>query len=489
LKRLLTLRRMSVGVSLLVVGAILLSSCSFLGVGANTAGSNGDTVAIEYWDWWVTQGPTIDKEIQLFEQVHPNIKIKKTTQVVDRYPELLQLAIKGNTAPDVFLVPEKPTFIEQVKQGWLLPLNKWATKDWQAQFPPYAFAEGSNVIDGKIYTVPYEGPGPWLQLYINTKVFKDAGLVDAGGNALIPKTWDDVRTFAAKVTKASGGKVYGFGFGDKQKTILPWQLMMVQNSGAPGGNSGLDAREGKYTWASNPVYLDWIQFFMGMKQDGSIIPNAMSMDDEMARAAFADGKFAMLIGGVWNQTGWAQTHPGFKDYAVAQLPYEGPEQASYFYQSPGGTGWAISSQTKHPEEAWLWFEWLNSKEAAVRWVKDGQGLRIYPEANKLEYATTPQFKQFMQIAQTDIRLGPAPNLEHPEMNEVKMRQTLPDIQNILEGIYSGQISDWKGALQDLEARQNAELQQAIKETQARGINVDPKWWVVPDWDITKDYKK
>ncbi|MCL5962522.1 MAG: extracellular solute-binding protein, partial [Chloroflexi bacterium] len=294
--------------------------------------------------------------------------------------------------------------------------------------------------------------------------------------------------YAAKVTKASGGKAYGYGFGNKQKFILPWQLQMVQNSGAPGGNSGFDAREGKFTWASNPAYLDWITFFMGMKQDGSIVPNAMSMDDEMARASFAGGKFAMLIGGVWNQSGWQKTNPDFKDYAVAQLPYEGPTQASYFYRGPGGTGWAISAQTKHPEEAWLWFDWLNSKEAATRWVQDGQGLRIQPEANNSEYAKTPQFAQFMELGKTDIKMGPAPSLKHPEMSDVKTQQTLPDIQAILEGIYTGQVSDWKGALQDLEARQNAELQRAIKETQARGINVDPKWWAAPDWDITTDYK-
>ncbi|MCL5961833.1 MAG: extracellular solute-binding protein, partial [Chloroflexi bacterium] len=229
----LTMRSITIAVSLLVGASILLSSCA--GGGAAGGSSSGGQVTIEYWDWWVTQSPTIDKEIKLFEQVHPNIKIKKTTQVVDKYPELLQLAIKGKTAPDVFLVPEKPTFIEQVKQNWLLPLNKWATKDWQAQFPPQSFAEGANVIGGKVYTAPYEGPAPWLQLYINTKLFKEAGLVDGDGQVLIPKTWAEVREYAAKVTKASGGKAYGYGFGNKQKFILPWQLQMVQNSGAPGG--------------------------------------------------------------------------------------------------------------------------------------------------------------------------------------------------------------------------------------------------------------
>ncbi|MBI2940215.1 MAG: extracellular solute-binding protein [Chloroflexi bacterium] len=472
--------------AIVIAVAFVVGACA-PSLGKPGGSTSGGVVTIEHWDWWVTQGPTIDNEIKLFEAAHPNIKIKKTTQVVDKYPELLQLAMKGESAPDVFLIADKPDLIDQVRQGWLLPLNQWATPEWQKQFPTASFAEGANVFGGKVYTAPFDGPAPWLQLYLNTKLFREAGLVDATGNIRAPKTWDDVRELGRTITQKGGGKYYGFGFGNKQKFILPWQLMMVQNSGAPGGSSGYDARTGGYTWASNPAYQEWIEFFMGMKNDGSIVPNAMSMDDEMARAAFADGKFAMLIGGVWIQGGWQKTHPDFKDYTLVQLPYRGTQQDSYFYRGPGGKGFGISAKTKHPNEAWLWFEWLNSKAAAERWVKAGQGIRAFPEVNKPEYAPTPQFKAFMELAQGDIRLGPAPELLHPEMTQVKTQQTLPDIQAILEGVYTGQITDYKTALKDLEARQNAALQRAIAEAQARGVKLDPAWWRVADWDLARDY--
>ncbi|MCL5961695.1 MAG: sugar ABC transporter substrate-binding protein [Chloroflexi bacterium] len=470
-----------------MIGGVVLAACgpSQGSAGSSQTGSSGQ-VTIKYWDWWVTQGPTIDNEIKLFEQAHPNIKIEKTTQVYDKYADLVNLAMKGGTPPDVLLVPDSIKLVQQVKQGWYLPLNKWADKTWQSQYPANSFAEASNVFGGKIYTAPYEGQVPFLQLYINTKVFKDAGLVDKDGQVLIPKTWDEVRADAEKITQSSGGKSYGFGFGDQQRFILPRQLAMVQQSGAPGGMDGFDMRTGRYTWASNPAYLDWINFFMGMKQDGSILPNALSMDDETSRVQFADGKFGMLVGGVWIQGGWQKTNPDFKDYAVAPLPYQGPDKASYWYKGPGGQGWAISAKTQHPEEAWLWFQWLNSKEAAERWVKAGQGLRVFPEVNKLEYAPTPQFAQYMKLAE-EIKLAPSPGLQHPEMAEVREQTTMPNLQGILEGVYTGQITDAKSALKDLEGRMNAELDRAIKDTQSRGVNLDPKWWVVKDWDITKDY--
>lgn len=473
--------------SVLMIASLLLSACSGIIPKPAASGGSDGKVTVTYWDWWVTQSPTIEREIELFEKEHPNIEIKRTTQVVDKYPELLQLAFKGGNAPDVFLIPEKPAFNEQVKQGWFLPLNKWATPEWQARYPEASFAEGANVIDGKIYTAPYEGTVPWLQLYVNTKVFKDAGLIDSNGNALMPKNWEDVRAYSEKITKQGGGKVYGFGFGNKQKFVLPWQMMMVQNSGAPGGTSGIDQRTGQSSWASNPVYGEWISFFMGMKQDGSIVPNAMSMDDEMARAAFAEGKFGMMVGGVWNQGGWAKTHPSFKDYTLTRLPYRGEAQESFFYRTPGGQGWAISSKTKQAEAAWLWFDWLNSKDASERWVKDGNGSRVYPEVNKPENAPTAQFAEYLKLGQTDVRLAPAPSQEHPEMNEVKTQAVKPNIQDILEGIYAGQITNVEGALKDLEARENSALARAIADAQQRGVKLDQSWFSTPSWDITQDF--
>lgn len=453
---------------------------------AGVPGTPG-TTTIQHWDWWVTQGPTIDNEIKLFEAKNPSIKVVKTTQVTDQYPNLLQLAVKANTAPDVLLIPSTPDLVEQIGQNWLKPLNEWATDKWQAGFPSDSFAEGSNVFGGKVYSAPYDGPAPWLQLYLNNTVFKNAGLVDANGKARVPQNWDDVRGMAQTITKAGSGNFFGWGFGDKQQFVLPWQLMMCQRSGTPDAQTSFDLRTGHYTWASNPVFADWIKFFTGMKSDGSIISQAMSIDDEQARVQFATGKFGMLIGGVWVQSGWQQTNPDFSDYTVAALPYNGSKPTSFFYRTPGGVGFGLSGETKLGDAAWSWFEWLNSPDAAIRWVQAGQGLRVFPQANKPDYAKTEPYREYMNVALNGTRLAPAPSLVHPTMSQVKPQSTLPDIQGILEGIYTGQIADAKSALQDLQSRQDAAQAAAIKDAQSRSVKVDPAWWTVTDWNLTEDY--
>lgn len=446
-------------------------------------------MTVNHWDWWVTQGPTIDNEIKLFQQKYPHITVQKSTQVTDQYPNLLQLAMKAQTSPDVFLIPTTPSLLEQIDQKWLKPLNSWATTKWQAEFPPEAFAEGSNVFQGRIYSAPYDGPAPWLQLYLNNKLFKQAGLVDSSGSVKVPRMWSEVRVAAQAITRAGRGQTFGWGFGDKQKFVLPWQLMMTQTSGAPDAQAGFDLRSGTYTWAANPVFLDWITFFMGMKSDGSISPDVMSTDDETARVNFANGKFGMLIGGVWVQGGWTKTNPDFTDYSVVSLPHQDVKPTSYFYTSPGGVGFGMSSQTKVSDAAWEWFNWLNSKAAAIRWVQAGQGLRIFPEANKVAYAKTQPYRQYMEVALAGVRMAPAPNLQHQQMDQVKPQTTLPDIQGILEGVYTGQISNWKGALVDLQNRENAAQAAAIKDAQSRGIKVDPSWWRVPNWNLTENYRQ
>src|SRR5262249_36248738 len=109
-----------------------------------------------------------------------------------------------------------------------------------------------NTFGGKIYTAPQSGNAPFLQLYVNTKVFKNAGLTNKDGSVKLPRTWDDVGRAADTIVKKSGGSVAGIGFGNSAGTILPfWLDILVRAAGSPGGavfaTGGQDLRTGKYS--------------------------------------------------------------------------------------------------------------------------------------------------------------------------------------------------------------------------------------------------
>ncbi|HVX44027.1 MAG TPA: extracellular solute-binding protein [Mycobacteriales bacterium] len=440
------------------------------------------------WDWWVTQAPWIENEIKLFEQKNPKIKIDRTVNATGAYDRLFNLAERSNNAPDLFqIITTTVPLNDQVKKGWLEPINSYADSSWIRQFPPYTFVEGSNVFDGKIYSAPLTEPSAGLQLFINNKVFKDAGLTNGDGSVAIPKTWDDLTRAADTITKKGGGKVYGFGFGNSTFAILPWWFdVLVRAAGSPGGSGGQDLRIGKYVYSTDRNYLDLFDLIMEWKGKGYFYPNSLSISDEIARAYFERGRFGMTVGGVWNQSEW--TPHKFTDYTVVSLIGPEEERKGYFYSAPGGNWLAINALTKNKDAAWKWFSWWYSPAAGKRFVQDyNEDLSVFPQNNDPGKITFKPFSQYVGL-QDLVRRGPQPWLKNPQQSHVVLNPVTPDFGAITTGVYSGQIKDVKSALSELDGRLQDSLDKGLKQAKAAGYKVDFSDFVFPDWDITKPYK-
>jgi ABC-type glycerol-3-phosphate transport system substrate-binding protein len=461
---------------------------------ATTAAPVSQKVELTYWDWWVTQAPWVDNEIKLFQEANPGITIKKTTNETNTYADLFALAVKGNNAPDVFLIPQKPSYAEIVANGWMVPLNQFADfQDFTKRFPnpTQNFAEGTNTIGGKTYSAPFgdASDGMWLYLWINTKVFKDAGLVDSAGNVKLPETADDMLQAARTIKEKSGGKTFGYGFSLKSDYLPSWQFYLAQLSGAdPIYNGGLDLRTGKYTYGTNPAYKSSIDLLLKMRDEGLIIPDSASADDESMRVLFAQHKFGMLVSGNWVMTGWQKTNPEFKDFTLTHIPLFGTsEPKSYFYLKPGGSQFAVNPKAKNLDAAWKWFKWLYSKEAGERWVKSGNGRSIFPDANKPEYATNDAMRQAWSQSPKYSRVGPVPALRNPDVGKVKIKGIKPDENAIIVGLYTGRLTDISAALKDLDAAKQKALEEALTDAKAAGAKVSIEDYIFADWDPTKDY--
>ncbi|GCE29638.1 hypothetical protein KDA_51220 [Dictyobacter alpinus] len=466
--------------------ATMASLADVLAACSNTASSGkSKTATIKHWDFYVTQGPWVDNEIKLFQQAHPDIKIKKTTQANAQYDNLVALAQRSTNIPDLALIPQTPTFYEQVKKNWWLPINKWADEKWRSRFPDLALHEGSNIFDGKLYSAPLNALAVPFQLYINNDVFRKAGLVNSDGSVKIPRTWDDVTHAAEAITKKSGGQTYGLGFGNGSFPLLNWWLFIfLIGADCPGGPGDLDLRTGKYTFASNRNYADWIHLFKEWKTKNYIYPNSLTISDEVARAYFERGKFGMTVGGVWDQSEWKQHQ--FTDYSLTTLitPNEKPE--SLFPVKPGGYTFAISTKTKYPDETFAWFDWLYSVEAGKRWVQMGEDLSIFPQNNKPEYNSFKPYSQYIATAKFSVT-GPDPTIRNPDVSYVSPQPVTPAMNDILTGYYTGQVTDLQGALQTFQDKSQQALNDAIKLAQKQGHKVSADDYIFSDWDPTKPY--
>lgn len=485
-----------------IAGANLLAACGDVvstasSAASTTAASVNVTGEVVYWNWLVSQKPTFDKAISLFQQANPGITVKTVTNPLDNYPDLFALAEKAGTAPDVFQIPKTPNFADVVANGWLADLTQfpdWA--DFKKSFPDPAqnFAEGTNTIAGKTYSAPFYNTrdNMWLQLWVNTKVFKDAGIVDDKGDAKLPTTIDEMLTAARTIKQKSNGKVYGLGFGGQAPFVYEWMLYPAQLSGANPADPnfpGLDYKTGKYTYGSNPAYLAIVNNLLTFRDEGLILPDSATVDDEAIRLLFAQNKFGMYYAGTWIVNSWKKDFASFADYALINLPYVNTTTPlSYWYVSPGGALYGINPKSKNLAAAWQWFKWIHSEPFGEQWNKDGndQG-SAHPEANKPDYAPNPAARTEVTLGPQMTRIGPQPGLRNPDALKVKLVDTKPNVAGVIQAIYTGQSKDAAQALKDLDAAKQQALEQAIKDAQSAGAKVSIDDFIFADWDPTKDY--
>lgn len=459
-----------------------LAAC---GDGGSSSGSSGGPVTLNYWDWFVTQEPWIKNEIQLFQAAHPKIKINRSLQANQQYANLFSLAVRSGNTPDVAMIPQTPNYNEQVSKGWWLPLDKYATASWRSKFPGGSLHEGSNIFSGKLYSAPFSTLVVPFQLYVNHDVFRNADLVNADGSIKLPRTWDDVTHAAEQIVKKSGGQTYGLGFGNGAYDVLSWWMFIfVIGANCPGGPGDPDLRIGKYTFGTERNYTDWLTLFKEWKDKGYFYPNSISISDETARAYFERGKFGMTVGGVWDQPEW--TSHDFTDYSLTTVLTPNQEPDSYFPIKPGGTNFSVSAKTKHPDEAWAWFDWLYSVDAGKRWVQMGEDLSIFAQNNDPKLNSDRHFAQYVATAKYSVS-GPDPTVRNPDVSYVTPQTVKPAMADILVGYYTGQISDIHGALTEFQDKSQQALEKAIDVANGQGHKVSINDYIFSDWDVKKPY--
>jgi len=455
---------------------------------APTAEPTKEPVTITYWDQQDSQSAAYDNLIADFQSKNANITVERTRQPYDSYQTIIQAAFEGGNAPDVFMLPPNVAMPELINLGYVRELDDLpGFAEWKASFPDpeFAFAENVNVIKGKTYSAPIAANMPWLWMFVNTGLYKQAGLRVPED---LPATWEQVAANSKVILEKTGRP--GFNLGAIDSWFAGWVFWSCNYSGIgfTEGGFGFDLRTGKYVTASEPCYKNLLETLVQMQKDGTLPADALAVNADFVQNTFpTDQGAAHIVTGSWVMGGWTTNNPDFTDYTVVPLPLAGAaEYKGYFYTGPGGSQFAINPNTKHPEEAFEFLKAIYSQDFGKFWADAGLDPNLFTPKPWDQYAKTPAMKAILANADLMI-VGPQLKLRNPDVSKVSVTLQGPDLNAIMVGVISGQITDITAALADYDARSQAALEQGIADAVAAGAKVSLADYTIPDWDPAKPY--
>ncbi|WP_270567187.1 ABC transporter substrate-binding protein [Clostridium beijerinckii] len=332
------------------------SSNSAATSGQDTAkGSSGGDVHITYGIWDSNQEKGLRKMADEFEGKNPGIKIDIQVTGWSDYWTMLEAAATGGSLPDTFWIHSNEIY-RYASNGMLMDLTDKINKSDDVKLSNYP--EGLVKIynlNNKQYAIPkdYDTIGLWY----NKTMFDKAGI------SYPDETWNWDKLYeAAKKLTTGDGKQYGF--------LAPlhnqegYYNFVYQN----GGTIITDDKVSGY---DNPKTIEAMKYYVRFVSEG-LSPKIF---DDAARAeTLQNGLCAMGFFGSWNLSGFAANDYMTKNFNVTVLPSANDgKRASIF----NGLGNAISANTKHPEEAWKWVQYLSSKEGQTKQAELGVAISAY----------------------------------------------------------------------------------------------------------------
>ena len=354
--------------ALSLIAAVTVTASLFAGCGQKETASDGAT-KIVWWDNGSSAKKFTEQSVKDFnETIGKEKNIYIDYQFKEDAGNQMSVALSsGGDIPD-FLTGN---LVEMADKGQIAALDDMpGGEEFLKKYDFYR--EKTNGYKGKTYTVPTTA-----QLYgviYNKDMFKAAGIVDENGNAKPPETWDELRE-DAKILTNKDKKEFGIVFPIKWGG---WFGFDIERSfmAATGQNDGYDPAKGTFDYTQ---YAPMLEAIVGIRDDGSCYPGAENVDNDPARARFAEGNIGMKLAVTWDVGVLNDQFPAKCDWGVAPLP--SIEKDKKFYQRMDyGYAPFISAQAAkdHPEAVMAVYEWMNSEELDIEKYKNGVAMPWNP---------------------------------------------------------------------------------------------------------------
>jgi ABC-type glycerol-3-phosphate transport system substrate-binding protein len=298
--------------------------------------------------------PDTQAMVDAFNQSQDNIDATLDVYSWGQGHDILVTQISGGQAPDVCNVSAQ-WMGEWVGIDEVMPLDGLLSKDFLANFVPSGL--NAFMLKGQLMGMPY-----FLDpraMYYRKDLFEQDSL-----NA--PTTWDDVVAAAQKLHNPPDMTGFGLTFSRKSDDLDYWMYAWF---GAVGADGDLSIwTEDGHSRLATPEAIQATQFLVDLAQKYKVT-NAdytTAGRDEDLQPLFYAGRLAMLETGSWFPTLLKSNAPDLA-YGLGMPPVakEGMKPATGFWPDCV----IVFKQTKHPQEAATFLEFMFNKENRLAFAK------------------------------------------------------------------------------------------------------------------------
>ena len=429
-----TLRKLLVFI--LILGVLVVTACSG-GEKTNSDNNKGDAgssdaVTIRMAVFENDPNGMMEKARQKFNEEHDNIKIEFTQMSNDAsqmHDQTVTQLSAGSENLDIVNMDVVWT-AEFAESGWLLPLDDRFTEELQA-----------NYIGRQVDSVKYDDKTwavPWFNdlhpLWYRTDLLEKYNLE-------VPETYEDAVKVAQKISKEEGIQGFTMHWGRSEQLIVSFTEFLHANGGDFFDENGK-------VIINSPEAVEALQFMVDMIEKYEVVSTSAigHSTPEDSRIPFTQGQslFNPNWGYVYSINQADDSAVKDKTWVASNFKFEGGKKAN----SVGGWNFAISSSSKHPDEAWEVIKWFtsaeNQKEMLVGGGYAGTQLSLYEDAEVIkanpyleEYTKAfedasvrpshPQYSKMSDIAQSYIHQALSGDLSPKEALD-QLAKELEDIE-------------------------------------------------------------
>ncbi len=159
----------------------------------------------------------------------------------------------------------------------------------------------------------------------------------------------------------------------------------------------------------------------------------------------------MMINGSYTFPQWKIDAPNF-NYGVASQPVPNSGKTSPFNYTAGGGNYWVYAKTQQPAIVGDIMSYAGSEAGQIALINiiGGSQPSVFAKANAIA-TLSPQAKKALALFDQQIRLAPSPAIRNPDtaLVDLELHAVTPDFGATVQGIFTGQLSDAKKAMQDL----------------------------------------